>query len=45
MSTDSDGEVDLLEIKASLKNDAVKEHDLNLVMITQIKVHKIKANI
>ena len=29
MSTDSDGEVDFLEIKASLKNDAVKKRDLN----------------
>ena len=29
MSTDSDGEVDFLEIKVSLKNDAVKKHDLN----------------
>ena len=29
MSTDSDGEVDFLEIKASLNNDAVKKHDLN----------------
>ena len=29
MSTDSDGEVDFLEIKASLNNDAVKKHDVN----------------
>jgi len=29
MSTDPDGEVDFLEIKASLKTDAAKKHDLN----------------